>query len=158
MKAARRSRWALSFADLCLLLLGFFVLLQARREEDRKQALTGLNGYFSEGERPAIRSDIPAAQLFVPGEAILTEDGHARLGALARTALNSRSALRLSSRGVDSGTARFDGWDLASARVGAVARALARNGFPADRVRISGPESDAQTGEKGQTLTIRSEH
>ena len=32
MKArAGRQRWALSFADLCLLLLGFFVLLQAKR-------------------------------------------------------------------------------------------------------------------------------
>ena len=30
MSAVRTPRWALSFADLCLLLLGFFVLLQAQ--------------------------------------------------------------------------------------------------------------------------------
>ena len=29
LASARRSRWALSFADLLLLLLGFFVMLQA---------------------------------------------------------------------------------------------------------------------------------
>jgi len=40
-----RSRWALSLADLCLLLLGFFVLLQAN-EAQRVAALTGIGTYF----------------------------------------------------------------------------------------------------------------
>ena len=38
---AARSRWALSFADLSLLLLGFFVLLQAN-QASRDEAISGL--------------------------------------------------------------------------------------------------------------------
>src|SRR3546814_5524644 len=35
VSVVRRTRWAISFADLCLLLLGFFVLLQANSQDAR---------------------------------------------------------------------------------------------------------------------------
>jgi flagellar motor protein MotB len=95
--------------------------------------------------------------LFVPNEAMLTPAGRARLGSIARDVLESGGVLRISSQGTDPGTARFDGWDLASARLGAVARALIQAGFPANRVRIEGPDSDFVQGGKAQTLMIRSE-
>jgi hypothetical protein len=156
-RAQRRSRWALSFADLCLLLLGFFVLLQAHSKRD--SALAGLNAYFRDGGTGAraIDADIPATMLFVPNEAMLTPAGRARLGAIAREALESGGVLRISSQGTDPGTARFDSWDLASARLGAGARALAQTGLPAARIRIEGPDSDFVPGNKAQTLMIRSE-
>jgi hypothetical protein len=157
IRAPRRARWALSFADLCLLLLGFFVLLQAHSKRD--SALAGINAYFRDGGTGAraIDADIPATMLFVPNEAMLTPAGRARLGSIARDVLESGGVLRISSQGTDPGTARFDGWDLASARLGAVARALIQAGFPADRVRIEGPDSDFVQGGKAQTLMIRSE-
>jgi hypothetical protein len=157
IRAPRRARWALSFADLCLLLLGFFVLLQAHSKRD--SALAGINAYFRDGGTGAraIDADIPATMLFVPNEAMLTPAGRARHGTIAQDVLESGGVLRISSQGTDPGTARFDGWDLASARLGAVARALIQAGFPANRVRIEGPDSDFVQGGKAQTLMIRSE-
>jgi hypothetical protein len=157
IRAPRRARWALSFADLCLLLLGFFVLLQAHSKRD--SALAGINAYFRDGGTGAraIDADIPGTMLFVPNEAMLTPAGRARRGSIARDVLESGGVLRISSQGTDPGTARFDGWDLASARLGAVARALIQAGFPANRVRIEGPDSDFVQGGKAQTLMIRSE-
>jgi hypothetical protein len=156
-RVQRRSRWALSFADLCLLLLGFFVLLQAHSKRD--SALAGINAYFRGGGTGAraIDADIPATMLFVPNEAMLTPAGRACLGTIAQDVLESGGVLRISSQGTDPGTARFDGWDLASARLGAVARALAETGLPAARIRIEGPDSDFVHGHKAQTLMIRSE-
>jgi hypothetical protein len=156
-RAQRRSRWALSFADLCLLLLGFFVLLQAHTKRD--SALAGLNVYFRDGGTgaPAIDANIPATTLFVPNEAMLTPVGRARLRAIAQEARGSGGALRISSQGTDPGTARFDSWDLASARLGAVARTLAQAGLPAERIRIEGPDSDFAQDRTAQTLKIRAE-
>jgi hypothetical protein len=160
MRAARRTRWALSFADLCLLLLGFFVLLQTQREHGRKHVLSSLNEYFggwkSEGAAQ-IDAAMPATDLFVPHEAMLTPTGRARITALARQARISSGAVRISSHGTDAGTARFDAWDLASARLGAVARALSQAGVTPGKIRITGPESDAlQTGGP-QILMVRAE-
>jgi flagellar motor protein MotB len=157
IRAPRRARWALSFADLCLLLLGFFVLLQAHSKRD--SALAGINAYFRDGGTGAraIDADIPATMLFVPNEAMLTPAGRAHLGTIVQEARESGGVLRISSQGTDPGTARFDGWDLASARLGAVARALIQAGLPPERIRIEGPDSDFVQGGKAQTLMIRSE-
>ena len=157
MNRAQRSRWALSFADLCLLLLGFFVLLQAQRQTGRERALAGLNAYFGSGGRQSrVDADIPATELFVPEQAMLTAAGRARILAIAREASQS-GVVHISSRGTDAGTARFDGWDLASARVGAVARGFAQAGLRPDRIRIAGPDSDFAEGQSAQTLMIRLE-
>lgn len=159
-RAQRRSRWALSLADLCLLLLGFFVLLQAHASSER--AMAGLNTYFSDGEgtRP-IEADIPASTLFVAREAMLTPAGKVRILGLVREVRAADAIVRISSQGTDAGTnaspGRFDGWDLASARVGAVARAFMQAGLRPDRIRIAGPDSDFAEGETAQTLLIRSE-
>ena len=65
MRAGRAPRWALSFADLCLLLLGFTLILAARPDPARLTA--GLHAAL--GARPA---DAPphvagrAAVLFEP--------------------------------------------------------------------------------------------
>jgi len=159
MSRAQRSRWALSFADLCLLLLGFFVLLQAHRQTGGEHALAGINAYFGSGGRQSrIDADIPATELFVPEQAMLTTAGRARIIAIAREARISGSAIHISSRGTDAGTARFDGWDLASARVGAVARGFAQAELQPDRIRIAGPDSDFAEGRSAQTLMIRLEH
>lgn len=163
MSIARRSRWALSFADLTLLLLGFFVLMHATEEERRDRALGGITRYFGSvgATAEAIRADIPARDVFVAGEAIVTDAGRARLATIATSARESGRPVRISSRGLDGGTARFDGWDLASARVGAVARALTRAGVPASAIRITGPDSGDETRDaqraKGQVIMVRAQ-
>ena len=44
--APARSVWLITLADLALLLVGFFVLLQAHREVDRTRLLAGLRSGF----------------------------------------------------------------------------------------------------------------
>jgi flagellar motor protein MotB len=153
----RRARWATSFADLALLLLGFFVLLQASGSRSA-QVISGVSAQF--GARPFGPSrSFAATGLFVPGEAMLTPQGKARIAALAAGFIRSGALVEVASAGQDGGTARFDAWDLAAARLGAVARALRAAGVAEDRLRIRGLDQADQpaTGdkaEKGQVIRI----
>lgn len=143
-RGAGNARWALSFADLCLLLLGFFVLLQAR--PDRQALAQGLRSAFG---TPAPASVTwPAERLFEPGEALLTADARARIAAFARRA--GGGAITIASRGTERGAARFDGWELAAARTAAVARALGAAGVGEARIRLA---IDPATG-GGQTIRL----
>jgi len=146
----RRARWALSFADLCLLLLAFFVLLQAG-EHSKQAALQGVSEYFGAKQKVG-RIDIAARDLFEPGEALLTPQGQARIVALAREAVARGGGVALVSSGQDATGNRFDGWDLAAARVGSVARILQSSGLSGDRLKIRGLDEDAVSGGKGQMI------
>ncbi|WP_176591945.1 flagellar motor protein MotB [Sphingobium sp. EM0848] len=149
---ARRSRWAISFADLLLLLLGFFVMLQASGRH-RDAMLAQVRQQFG-GRVAAAATEIRAAELFLPGEAMLTPAGETRLKALAARFAGGHERLEISSRGSDPGRQRFDGWDLAAARLGAVARALKANGVGRDRLALRGLDQlDGESG-KGQVLRI----
>lgn len=136
MIRANRSRWALSFADLCLLMLGFFVLLQAD-QATRRNALSGIGTYFGAIEAPR-QAELDAQALFEPGEALLSETGRAALLRAARPFAASGGTVQIQSIGLDRGQYRFDAWDLAAARLGAVARVLVAAGIPPDRLRIAG--------------------
>ena len=149
---ARRSRWAISFADLLLLLLGFFVLLQASGQK-RDAMLAEVRQQF--GGR-AMRSGIElrAGDLFLPGEAMLSDKGKARLARVAAELRSGREGLEIRSQGTDPVNQRFDEWDLAAARLGAVARALKEQGLTGDRLVIRGLDQlDGATG-KGQVIRI----
>jgi len=141
---AGRQRWALSFADLCLLLLGFFVLLQAKPEANHLSA--GLRAAFGARADAAIQQDANA--WFEPGEAVLTPQGHKILTDFSRNA--GDTGLIVSSRGTEPKAARFDGWELAAARTAAVARALTKAGVAQDRIAIA---IDPATG-GGQVIQI----
>ncbi|WP_022683781.1 flagellar motor protein MotB [Sphingobium bisphenolivorans] len=148
--AARRSRWALSFADLLLLLLGFFVMLQAGGRH-RDAMLAEVRQQF--GGRPVEQAlDIRAVELFQPGEAMLTQAGRVRIAALARSAPAAK--LEISSLGTDPARERFDSWDLAAARLGAVARALQTEGIAEKRLMIRGLDQLDGGAGKGQTIRI----
>lgn len=149
--AARRNRWAVSFADLLLLLLGFFVLLQASGGR-RDALLSQVSQQF--GGRPMAQGvELRAADLFVPGEAMLTADGSARLAAVARR-FGKASGIELRSDGTDRAQHRFDEWDLAAARLGAVARALRAGGIAQDRLTIRGLDQAESESGKGQMIRI----
>lgn len=148
--AARRNRWAVSFADLLLLLLGFFVLLQASGGR-RDALLSQMSQQF--GGRPMAQGvELRATDLFVPGEAMLTPAGRARLAAAAKR-FGTATGIDLRSDGIDQAQHRFDEWDLAAARLGAVARALRAAGIARDRLTIRG--LDQTEGKAGQGQMIR---
>jgi hypothetical protein len=145
-----RARWALSFADLCLLLLGFFVLLQANQGQ-RDAALTGLGSYFGAIEAP-VQTDLPANTLFEPGEALLSDTGRNALLHAARPFAKSKEIIQIQSIGIDIGARRFDAWDLAAARLGAVARTLVAAGVPQARIRIAGLAEEADGKAPGKQI------
>lgn len=147
----RRGRWALSFADLTLLLLGFFVLLQA--SNGRQQEIVG--GLAQQFGAPAIQSErLVARNLFQRGEALLTPMGEKQVRAVALRFAASGKTLEVRSIGLDRAASRFDGWDLAAARLGAVARALVAAGVPAGRVVIRGLDQQSES-KAGQQILIR---
>ena len=148
---ARRNRWAVSFADLLLLLLAFFVLLQASGSR-RDAVLSQVSRQF--GGRPLGQGvELRAADLFVPGEALLTSDGRAELAHVARR-YKGADGIEIRSHGADTTQQRFDEWDLAAARLGAVARGLRAQGIARDRLLIRGlDQAEAQAGQ-GQVIRI----
>jgi flagellar motor protein MotB len=150
--SARRSRWAISFADLLLLLLGFFVMLQASGQR-RDAMLVQVRQQFG-GRAPAKATEIRASELFLPGEALLTPAGEVRLAALAGRFASGRTRLEVSSQGTDPGRQRFDSWDLAAARLGAVARALKSHGVDRDRLVIRGLDQRDGASGKGQVIRV----
>lgn len=152
MTALRRSRWALSFADLCLLLLGFFVMLQASGK-GRGEAVAALSGYFS-GTAQAAVTDFPALALFERGEAMLTAQGRSALGEVAKQAAENNQFVEIASAGEDPAGRRFDRWELAAARLAAAARAVREAGLPERNIRILGlQENDSPA--TGQHILIR---
>jgi flagellar motor protein MotB len=66
--APARSVWLITLADLALLLIGFFVLLQAHREADRSRLLAGLRSGFGV-EAPAPVDPMAVAHARVEGYA-----------------------------------------------------------------------------------------
>lgn len=114
MKAVPVPRWAVSFADLILLLLGCFVLLHAM-ESARPKAATATPS-------PVESQSLQAAALFERGEARLTRAGEATLATAARRWAGRDIRILGSGTGEDSG--RLDRFELAAARTAAVARAL----------------------------------
>ena len=143
MKLATTPRWAISFADLALLLLGCFVMFQAMRPAEPPQA-------SAEARSSHSIADLEADGLFEPGEARLTAEGAAQLEAVARTAAGRE--LFLASRGGAPGGDRMDSFELAAARAAAVGRAL---GIRAERMamRVEGGGEEPA----GQRISVRAE-
>lgn len=136
MTALRRPRWALSFADLCLLLLGFFVMLQASGR-GQGEAVAALSGYFG-GRAEAGVETLSASRLFEPGEAMLTDEGQALLDRFGKKSAEKYGLIEIASVGEDAAGRRFDRWELAAARLAATARALRGAGVPEQHIRILG--------------------
>ena len=150
--AARRNRWAVSFADLLLLLLAFFVLLQASGSR-RDAMLSQVSQQFG-GRAMRQGVELRAADLFVPGDALFSQAGRAQLAAVARRFADEPGRLEVRSDGSDRGRQRFDDWDLAAARLGAVARALRMNGIAQDRLLIRGLDQGDDKAGQGQLIHI----
>lgn len=146
MKAQRLPRWAISFADLVLLLLAFTVMVNMAM--DRRGHAASV---------PIVPSvlDKPAVELFEQGEARLTSGARARIQAVGAAAAGDTKRLTVESVGVGEGAARFDRWELAAARTAAVARALAEGGVDESRIDIALLTPSPEHGLAGQTIAIR---
>lgn len=153
MSTARAPRWALSFADLSLLLLGFFVILHARAGQSAAVA-QGMRAAFGNAAPAAARTEYPATRLFQPGEAVLTPAAARWLAGMGAEAAKAGRQVTIVSAGRDAATARLDGWELAAARVAAAARAVRAGGLREDRLVLSIPAMGG--GAMPQTLKITS--
>ena len=134
-------RWAMSFADLCLVLLAFLLLLQANRGNPAAVG-AGIRAAF--GARDAAVADRPVAPMFAGGEAVLLPGARAELRAIGARAARAGAGVHVESLGSDGAAQRFDGWELSAARAAAVARAIAEGGLDAGRVdlRVAGTRDD----------------
>jgi flagellar motor protein MotB len=131
MRAAA-PRWAISFADLGLVLLGCFVMLHAMEAARPKAA----DAAPATAAAPRVAgTSLAASDLFEPGEARLTDAAKARLQALARSAGGPHWIV--ASRGIGEGGQRLDRFELAAARAAAVARTLQQSGVAENRLSLS---------------------
>ncbi len=145
-------RWSVSFADLALLLLGFFVLLHAG---NAREVAAGARAAFSDKPAPSALLEARAAALFEPSEARLTFAARARAREIGRRAAAAGRSLEVIGEGRDPAARRFDSWELAAARTAALARAIGEGGLAEDKIQITLPAGRGAEAEKGQTLVVR---
>jgi len=139
-------RWAVSFADLLLLLLGCFVLLHAM-EAQRSTAAAPV----ASGAPAAMPVRVfNATEVFQPGEALLTPE--AREALRAEGARLGGRAVRIQSNGTGEDGGRLDRFELAAARAAAVGRALREGGLGEGQIAITMGEGRAPGA--GQTIAI----
>ncbi len=138
--APSRPLWLTTLADLSLLLVGFFVFLQATRIEPGTLAASFRAGFGIEQVPPAMPVERAAID-FAPGSALI-EDAAAAL-AWARDAARDRRTRMTITGQVDGSAADVDyttgsGPILAADRARAVAALLVRSGaVKPDRITIS---------------------
>lgn len=154
MKRAASSTWAISFADLCMLLLGFFVMLHAQSNQG-KQLVDGIKNAFGGRAVPVAKThDLDPLYLFEAGEALLRPEARAQLIEIGRGAAQRGSRVRIESIGIDPGSRRFDGWELAAARTAAIGRAVQEGGLSDQAITISIPAMGADKDRTGQRIAI----
>lgn len=155
MRREISQRWVLSFADLTLLLLGFFVLLQAQATDKLKMA-AGIRGAFGGGAGAgAPMQGFAAATLFEADEAILRPEEAARFARLGAAAARKKERILVASQGHDGKSARLDSWELAAARTTAIARAIRNGGLPESLIEVTIPPMREGDDAGGQKISIQ---
>ena len=135
-----RALWLITLADLSLLLVGFFVLLQSQQDTDPRVLAQGLAAGFGV-EAPAIAVASQSVAGFTPGSADLPAAPDA-LVAWARAELRD-PRVRLTVTGATDGTpadvdaASGSATALAAERARAIVAALARAGIPDRRLDLA---------------------
>lgn len=158
MKREVSQRWVLSFADLALLLVAFFVMMQAQ-VGDRLKMAAGMRGAFGGGSEGAGDAQpvhgFAAAGIFEAGEAILKPGQAARLKAMGAAAARAKARVIVASQGRDGQSVRLDSWELAAARTTAVARAIRSGGVPDTMIEIAIPPMRARDPAGGQRISVQ---
>ena len=151
MSTAGYPRWAISLADLTLLLLGFSVLLYASTGGAGREGTKA----HAASERRGILFQEAAAPLFAGGEARLTTHARVRLNDVGRRVAPGKARIQIVSSGSAPGSGRFDRWELTAARTAAVARAITEAGIAQDRVDLVIPPLPKGAAEAGQRIVVR---
>lgn len=157
MKREISQRWVLSFADLTLLLLAFFVMMQAQ-VGDRLKLAAGMRDAFGGSGGAGADSSVEgfaAARIFEAGEAILKPAEAVRLKAIGAAAAKAKQRVVIASQGRDGQSARLDAWEMAAARTTAVARAVRMGGLPDAMIEIAIPPMRAGERPGGQRITVQ---
>ena len=154
MKREISQRWVMSFADLTLLLLGFFVLLQAQATDKLKMA-AGIRGAFGGNGAGTPPQGFAAATLFESGEAILKPGEVDRFGRIGAAAARKGERIIIASQGHDGKSARLDSWELAAARTTAIARAIRAGGLPESLIEVTIPPMRNGDDSSGQKINIQ---
>ena len=139
-------RWAVSFADLVLLLLGCFVLLHAMEAQRPKAGATPSAAAVT---LTAARS-FDASEVFQPGEALLTLEAREALRAEAARLAGHRVQILSGGTGEEGG--RLDRFELAAARAAAIGRALREGGLAEGDIAIT--MGDSGRPGAGQVITV----
>jgi len=154
-------RWILSFADLTLLLLAFFVMMQAQMA-DRMKLTASLRGAFGGAGQAGGRGGdgmrvdgFAAGEIFEAGEAILKPAERRRLQAIGIEAARAGARVIVASQGRDGQSARLDAWELSAARTTAVARAIRMGGVPDAMIEIAIPPMRASEQARGQRISVQ---
>ena len=139
---ARSPRWLMSFADLTLLLLAFFVLLHA--QANGGAAAASVRAAFGGEAGQAAALDLAAADLFQPGEAVLKAGAAERLRALG--ARHRLDHMRIAGKGSATRGLRLDAWELTAARLAVIARGLSAGGLDPKAIDLEMPDAATRTG------------
>lgn len=156
--APARPVWLMTLADLALLLVGFFVFLQASQQLDKGALAKGIREGFGVHESAAVAEPmaVSAGSIggFAAGSAVLAQAPDALIGWARDSTRDGRVILRVSGA-VDGTSADVDpvtgsGAVLAADRARAVAAALIlAHAVPADRITLSA----ARPGRRAVTVT-----
>jgi hypothetical protein len=147
-----RPIWLMTLADLALLLVGFFVFLQANPGMGPQALAAAFRSGFAT-QPAAMPVDLAAVHGFAPGSAMLP-DSRAALDWVRTAARDPRTRLKITGE-VDGGPADVDqltgsGPILAADRARAVAALLIRSGAVApERIAIA-----TGTGQRRAVLTL----
>ncbi|WP_374126394.1 OmpA family protein [Sphingomonas sp. 28-62-11] len=153
-----RPIWLVTLADLALLLVGFFVLIQANQTLDGKALAQGLREGFGVTTRVADPMPVAVAAMadFAPGSSVLPSSPASIIAWARSAATDPRVQIKIT--GATDGTpadvepVTRSASVLAADRARAVAAALASAGaVPADRLTIA---NDSTPGRRTVTLTI----
>jgi len=158
MKREISQRWVLSFADLALLLLAFFVMMQAQVSDRLKLAAGMRDAFGGRGNGPGGGETVhgfAANGLFEANEAILKPGQAERLKAIGAAAAKAERRVIVASQGRDGQSARLDAWELSAARTTAVARAIRMGGLPDAMIEIAIPPMRGSEPAKGQRITVQ---
>lgn len=155
-EAPARPLWLMTLADLALLLVGFFVFLQANQTMAPEQIAAAMRAGFTDqpvGESAAMPVDLALVRGFDAGSAE-TMDGQAALDWARGAARDPRTILKITGE-VDGSAEDVDpetgsGPILAADRARAVAAGLVASGAVSpDRIQIA-----TSTGQRRAVLTL----
>ncbi|MFD1610241.1 hypothetical protein ACFSCW_00340 [Sphingomonas tabacisoli] len=149
-----RPLWLITLADLSLLLVGFFVFLQAtahKSQPEQAAIQAGIRQAFGGEAAPRLAVEANAITGFAAGSAALPRDA-AAIAAWAKDALSDpRTKLVVTGYADGSPSDRASGSALALAGLRAEAVAATLTGIAPDRIRLS---AASVPGARRVTLTI----